>query len=188
MPIKPDDSLDIYGERWTLHYVTGHVQPSGREGSLFLKDASGREHSVTPDEMNIPARDGHLVTVGYASASNSDRRWAFIAVNHNTGDTAIRNDVVQQQLCGQVRMQKRIASRFRMIMVAGGAIIGYMSDHRHPFGNAIFGALIGLLFGWLIGIIVSGLGAAKVSYDRMNAFLRGPELDAIKKRIAREQS
>nr|WP_298728533.1 hypothetical protein [uncultured Steroidobacter sp.] len=180
------NELDIHGESWTLRYLTGRAQPSDGKSDLFLKDANGQEHTVTPSDIDIPAREGHLVTVGYAIGRDG-AQWPFIAVNHDTGDTRVRNDVVQQQLCGQHRMQKRIASRFRMALVTGGAIIGYLTDHRHPFGNAIFGALIGLLFGWLVGIIVSGLGAAKVSHDRMNTFLSGPQLAAIRRRIASEK-
>lgn len=180
------DKLDIHGASWVLKYITGRVQSGSGTSGLFLKDQTGREHTIALDDIEILAREGHLVTVGYACGA--DGQWPFIAVNHDTRDTVVREDVVQQQLCGQIRMQKRIASRFRMLLIAGGAIIGYMSDHRFPVGSAILGGLTGLLFGWLVGIIVSGLGAGKISHDRKNAFLSGLELAQIKARIALEKN
>lgn len=181
-----EEKLDLYGESFTLQYITGRVQPLGGGANMFLKDADGREHSVTQDEVGIPAREGHLVTVVYATGRDRVKRM-FLGFNHDTGDTATRNDIIQDHLCGRERLQKLIGSRFRWTLVIGGAVLGYMSDHRHPMGGATLGAIVGLIFGWLVGIIVAGIGAAKTSHDRMNAFLRGPQLAAIKSRIAKEK-
>jgi hypothetical protein len=179
------DLLEIHGERWMMHYITGHVQPS-TGSSIFLKDKNGQEHSVTPYEVQLPAREGHLITVGYAAGTDGSR-YPLIAVNHNTGDTYVRNDVIQQQICGQTRMQKSYSRNIRLAFIAGGAVLGFMADERFPVGNAIMGALAGLFLGWLVGYLVGGITAAKSSYDRMNAFLKGPELADIKSRIAQEK-
>jgi hypothetical protein len=179
------DELNIHGERWAMQYVTGHVQPSNG-GAIFLKDKSGQEHSVPANEIHIPAREGHLVTMGYATGRDSTR-WPLIAVNHNTGDTYVRNDIVQQQICGQTRMQKSFSRNIRLAFIAGGAVLGFISDSRFPVGNAIMGAIAGLILGGLLGYLVGGIAAAKSSYDRMNAFLNGPELATLKSRIAQER-
>lgn len=182
------ETLELHGTRWELRHVTGPVTGAGSNGSVFIRTSEGREHPVEAELLQLAAREGHVVTVTTLAAPGGGEGWLLSALNHDTGEISIVNEVVQNRLCGGDAMNRRWRRRLLWGAVLVGAWFGYRSDPRFPMGGAVLGALTGLLFGWLAGMIIAGLFAAKTSHDRMQAFVKGQGAADLRARMAAQRA
>ncbi len=145
---------------------------------LFIEDESGTEHAISTEDFEIVCRPGHVLTFVGAIDEADDAGWQVIAYNHNTRDTKVRENILQN-VFGQEAMRKR----FRRNIFLGCIGLGVFLGLGEGFDAMFFYGFLGLVGAALIQTFAAGILAAKKSHDRVQAFLSGPDMQGVRREI-----
>lgn len=97
VPTLRQDQLELKGVSNTYIYtvttgtIVGEVSIHPTQVGFFLKTDDGKEHDITLN-TSMKAREGHVVSVIYASKSGAETEYAVGWVNHTTTKADFFND------------------------------------------------------------------------------------------------
>lgn len=97
VPTLSNDQLELKGASNTYLYavttgrIIGDVSIHPTQVGFFLKTDDGKEHDITLN-TSMKAREGHIVSVIYASKSGADTEYAVGWINHTTTKADFFND------------------------------------------------------------------------------------------------
>ncbi|HEU4460872.1 MAG TPA: hypothetical protein VFR90_17255 [Methylibium sp.] len=94
--------------------------------SVWLRLEDGHEHSVDLDDLSLPVREGHVVSLVYGGPTWSGTTWLFGARNHTTGKVFC--DVLcLKEVLRQWKMSIGIGRSFLTWTLTGALLPGLIS-------------------------------------------------------------
>lgn len=147
---------------------------------LFLLDETGKEHAITLENLDLPARPGNVVSI-VRMVRPDNLGWQVLGYNHSTGTLKLKETAFAFAF-GKSRWHTRTLIALYVIAVLLGLWMG-SDDRKDPVEAMVTLAGVFVFVAFLLSGFVPKLVGHMIAGSRTSAFLNGPGFAALRQAL-----